>query len=102
MANQNERMAWEDEDKYWRTNYRERPYASSAGNDYNFYQPGYRYGYESAHQFKGKEWDDVESDLSKNWSTYQHRGDSTWEQIKDAVRDAWNRVTGHHPVGSRY
>ena len=50
---------WEDEDTFWRTNYRTRPYAS-AGNDYEFYQPGYRYGYEAANRYHGKSWDEVE------------------------------------------
>ena len=39
---------WSTEDAYWRTNYKNRPYASSGTNDYDYYQPGYRYGYESA------------------------------------------------------
>jgi hypothetical protein len=38
----------------------------------------------------------VESDLRTGWDKYEHRlsGGSTWENIKDAVRDAWHRVTG--------
>jgi hypothetical protein len=101
MAHEHDRLAWTDEDEYWRANYRNRPYASSAGRDYDYYQPGYRYGYESANLYEGRNWSDVEPDLSRNWSTYEHRGNSTWENIKDAVRDAWDRVTGHRPVGTR-
>ena len=100
MADQNKRVVWDDEDQYWRTNYRNRPYGSTADRDYEFYQPGYRYGYESANRFEGRSWDDVESDLSKNWNSYEHRGNSTWEQIKEAVRDGWDRVTGKRPVGT--
>ena len=92
---------WEDEDTYWRTNYRTRPYASAGSQEYEHYRPGYRYGYEAAHKYQGKNWNDVESDLSKSWNTYEHRGSSTWEQIKDAARDAWDRIMGRHPVGSR-
>jgi hypothetical protein len=101
MANQDARMGWTDEDNYWRTNYKSRPYASTGGQDYTFYQPGYRYGYESAYRYEGRTWNDVESELSRNWNTFEHRGTSTWEQMKDAVRDAWDRVTGKRPVGSR-
>ncbi|HXW04469.1 MAG TPA: hypothetical protein VD833_04495 [Vicinamibacterales bacterium] len=90
---------WDVEDSYWKSNYRTRPYASS--NDYDYYRPGYRYGYESAHRYSGRTWEDAESDLRANWNTYEHRGQSTWEQMKEAVRDAWNRVTGHRPVSSR-
>ncbi len=99
--NQNTKFNWNDEDTYWRSNFKTRPYASSGSHDYNFYQPGYRYGAESANRYQGKNWSDVESDLSRGWNQYEHRGQSTWEQVKDAVRDAWDRVTGHHPVGAR-
>ncbi len=95
------RSAWNDEDTYWRSNYRSRPYGSSADRDYDFYQPGYRYGYEAANRYHGRSWSDVESDLSRDWNSYQHRGNSTWDQIKDAVRDAWDRVTGNQPAGVR-
>lgn len=92
---------WRDEDVYWRENYRTRPYASSGMNEYDFYQPGYRYGYESAQRYAGRQWNEVEADLKRGWNTFEHRTESTWEQIKDAVRDAWDRVMGRHPVGSR-
>jgi hypothetical protein len=95
------RSVWSDEDAYWRQNYRTRPYASSAGRDYDYYQPGYRYGFESASRYPNRSWNEVESDLRREWDTFQYRGTSTWEQMKDAVRDAWDRVTGHRPVGVR-
>jgi hypothetical protein len=102
MADLKDRLGWDDEDEYWRTNYRNRPYASAAGRDYDFYRPGYRYGYEAACRYQNRDWNEVESDLSRNWSAYEHRGTSTWEQIKDAVRDGWDRVTGKHPAGARH
>lgn len=83
---------WDAEDTYWRTNYRTRPYASS-GSDYETYRPGYRYGYEAARKYHGRDWNDVESDLSRGWNTFEHRANSTWEQVKAAVKDAWDRVT---------
>jgi hypothetical protein len=91
---------WNAEDAYWRTNFRNRPYASSE-SDYETYRPGYRYGYEAAHRYQGKKWNDVESDLSRGWNTFEHRASSTWEQVKAAVRDAWDRVTSNRPVGTR-
>jgi hypothetical protein len=97
----NTRSLWNDEDTYWRANYRNRPYASSAGRDYDFYQPGYRYGYEAANRYQNRNWDEVENDLARDWNTFEHRGASTWEQMKAAVRDAWDRVTGNRPVAAR-
>ena len=97
MANMNKRMEWTDEDSYWRQNYRSRPYFRS-GQEYDFYQPGYRFGYESASRYGGeRDWDEVEGQLARDWDHYEHRRDprSTWQQVKEAARDAWARVTGH-------
>ena len=66
----------------------------NADRGFDFYQPGYRYGYESATRHRGRKWTDVESDLRTGWDRYEHRGQGTWENVQDAVRDAWNRVTG--------
>lgn len=100
MADRTDRFSWDDEDTYWRTNYRNRPYATS-GSSYDAYQPGYRFGYEAANRYRDRDWNDVESELSRSWNTYEYRGNSTWEQIKGAVRDAWDRVTGKRSVGTR-
>jgi hypothetical protein len=91
--------SWDDEDAYWRTNYRNRPYASSG--DYERFQPGYRFGFDAAGRYRGREWQEIEPELSSSWNKYEYRGSSTWEQVKDAVRDAWDRVTGKRSVGAR-
>jgi hypothetical protein len=85
-------LLWDDEDAYWRNSFSSRPYAS--GGTYDTYRPGYRYGYESAQRYRGRSWDDVERDLERDWDSYADRGTSTWQQMKNAVRDAWDRVTG--------
>jgi DNA ligase-1 len=87
-------LDWTAEDDYWRNNYTTRPYVGSDRN-YDRWQPGYRYGWESAQRYQGRQWNDVEHDLRSGWDRYEHRGTSTWEQIKDAVRDGWNRLTGN-------
>src|SRR4051794_40541966 len=38
VADTSKRLEWTDEDTYWRTNYRNRPYASTAGREYDYYQ----------------------------------------------------------------
>jgi hypothetical protein len=42
----------------------------------------------------GRTWDEAEPDLRRGWDSYEHRGKSPapWEEIKDAVGDAWERV----------
>jgi hypothetical protein len=87
--------SWETEDNYWHENFTSRPYA--LGPDYyERFRPGYRYGFESAQHNLGRSWDEAEPDLRRGWDSYQHRGasPSTWEEIKSAVRDAWDRVVG--------
>ena len=69
---------------------------------YTHYRPGYRYGYDAASRYKDRSGGEVESDLSRSWNSYEHRGTSTWEQMKDAVRDAWERVTGKSSSRSGY
>ena len=94
--------AWETEDNFWHENFSSRPYA--IGPDYyERFRPAYRYGFESARHHSGRTFDDAESDLKTGWDRYEHRGDnrSAWEEIKDAVRDAWDRVTGHSTMSTR-
>jgi len=101
MAEQIKPTDWDEEDAYWKANFRTRPYASAADRDYDYYRPGYRYGYESANRYQGREWNDVEADLRRDWDRYEHRAQTAWEQVKSAVRDAWDRVTGRTRIGSR-
>ena len=91
---------WTTEDAYWRQNYASRPYVR-ADRGYEYYQPGYRYGFESAQRYRGREWNEVESDVRRGWDRFEYRAQSTWENVKDAVRDAWDRVTGKDRVTSR-
>lgn len=83
-------MSWADEERYWRAEYGNRSYGR--GRSYEELAPAYRFGYESSLRYGARGWNDVESDLSSDWTRYPHRSDSNWEQIKDAVRDAWDRM----------
>jgi hypothetical protein len=84
---------WGTERDYWRTNYQSRPYVS-ADRAFEYYEPGYRYGYQEAKRQAGRTWDQVKDDLQREWNEFQYRGQARWEDVKDAVRDAWDRVTG--------
>ena len=91
--------AWETEDNYWAENFSSRPYA--LGPDYyDRFRPAYRYGFDSARHDLGRSWEDAEPDLRTGWEKYQNESGSpsAWEEIKDAVRDAWDRVTGGRVV----
>ena len=96
MEDRTRPLSWHDEDQFWRNTFSTRPYTVSAP-DYEVWQGAYRYGYEAARHHHGREWHDVEPELARGWSSYEHRGESTWEHIKAAVRDAWDRAI-HHSV----
>lgn len=80
------------EDAYWRENYSERPYVSGS-RSFEDYGPAYGYGVSAFTKYPGRSFDDVESDLSRDWGST--RGNSTldWSGAKEASRDAWNRAS---------
>jgi uncharacterized protein (TIGR02271 family) len=75
----------------WDTHY------SSLGGSYEDYAPAYRYGSEMARsdKYRGRKWNDVESDLKSGWETRHpgEKGASTWERFKAAVRHGWDNIT---------
>jgi hypothetical protein len=87
-------LDWTAEDEYWRSSFANRPYIGSH-RDYSYWQPAYRYGFESARRYQGRAWNDVEDDLRTGWDRYEHKTRSTWEDIKAAVRDGWDRLVGN-------
>ena len=90
--------SWNEEDAYWRENFARRPYAS--GRQYEEYRPAFKYGYESGTHHMGRGWNEVESDLRTGWDRFEGKGPggAAWENVKDAVKDAWHRITGQHDV----
>jgi hypothetical protein len=82
---------WGTEDAYWRESFVTRPYVQ-VDRGYEFYQPAYRYGATAATRFSGREWHDIENDLSRDWDKERGGASSKWEDVKDAVRDGWERA----------
>jgi uncharacterized protein (TIGR02271 family) len=80
-------------DEDFRTDYNQR-YGSS-GQPYDFYAPSYEYGYRMASdpRYKGRSFEDVESDLRQDYG--MRYPTSTWERMKDAIRYGWDRVVHH-------
>lgn len=79
------------EDAYWRDNYSSRPYAS--GGSYDEYQPAYRYGMDAYSKYPDRSFDEVESDLGRDWPNARGRSPLEWERAKHASRDAWHRLS---------
>jgi len=80
------------EDAYWRENYKTRPYAQGDFTYDEDYRPAYQYGWESRKRFEGRKFDEVESDLGRDWERAKGRSRLGWENAKQATRDAWHRV----------
>jgi uncharacterized membrane protein/stress response protein YsnF len=66
---------------------------ATRGVPYDRWAPAYRYGYDIATdpQYRDREWAAVEADARREWDQ-RHRG--TWEDMKDAIRYAWDKVRG--------
>ena len=79
------------EDTYWRDNYASRPYVSGA--TYDDYGPAYRYGVEGYGRYEGRKFDDVESELSRDWQGARGTSTLAWDKAKHATRESWNRVS---------
>jgi hypothetical protein len=83
-----------EEDAFWREEHSKRPYFKSDRNYDDFYQPAYRYGWESAthQQYGNRRFDEVENDLERGWSSFRGNAKSEWRDVRDASRDAFDRV----------
>lgn len=80
-----------DEDAYWRDNFTSRSYADK-GVGYEAYQPAYRLGVEASQRHSGRQFEEVEADLGREWE--QSRGTSTldWNKARHAAKDAFDRT----------
>ncbi|MES2899853.1 MAG: YsnF/AvaK domain-containing protein [Pseudomonadota bacterium] len=82
-----------DDDAYfrghWTSNF------ANAGGTYDDYAPAYRYGNSMARSdlYRGRPWEDVETNLRTDWESRNAGSGSTWENMKSAVRHGWERMT---------
>ena len=85
--------SWNNDRSWWQQNFNSRPYVS-ADRRFEDYEPSYRFGYAAANRYRGRNFNDIELNLRSDWDRHEGRGNSTWDHVKDAVRDAWDKVTG--------
>lgn len=80
-------------DQDYRRHY-ETQHAARTGRPYSDYQPAYRHGYTLATdaRYADRSWEDVEPVARRDWET-QHQDRGTWEDFKDSVKYAWDRMT---------
>jgi len=80
-----------EEGAYWLQNYNAAPYVSK-GEEYGIYEPAYRYGWESYEKNRGRKFEDIESELSRDWEKNRGTSSLPWDKAKPAAQDAWSRV----------
>ncbi|MCA1857624.1 hypothetical protein LE190_17050 [Massilia oculi] len=85
----------EDDDSAYRSHWNATYSTAQDAGSYDDYKPAYAYGTEMARneRYRGRRWDEVENDLRSDWDTRYGGGQSTWEKMKSAVRQGWDRVT---------
>lgn len=82
----------EAEDRYWRDNYGSRDYVTR-DSTYDDYGPAYRYGVDSYARYPDRSFDEVETDLGRDWDSARGRSRLGWDNARHASRDAWRRVS---------
>lgn len=86
---------WNNENTYWEDNFATRPYAS--GRTYDDFAPAYEYGFNSYTHYRGAKFDDLKDDeLSKGWEQARGKSNLTWAEVREAVRDSYNRRLERH------
>lgn len=81
----------EQQASYWREQYQHEPYVAK-GEKYDDYAPAYRTGYEGRTQYAGQRFDEVESDLRRDWENARGNSKLGWDKASQACRAAWDRA----------
>lgn len=76
---------------YWRDNYVSEPYIQP-NSSYDDYAPAYRTGYEGYGRYYGRTYNDVETELQRDYETNRGNSNLGWEKAKHATRAAWDKV----------
>ena len=79
------------EDAYWRDQYNKEPYYTSPYG-YDDYAAAYRTGYEAHTRYPGKSFEEIESDLQRDYTSNRGRSRLDWNDVRPASYAAWNRL----------
>lgn len=79
------------EEAFWKEAYVEEPYYVE-GKAYEYYAPAYRIGWEGHMRFRGRQFEEVEAELRKEYDHFVSEGAPDWGIGRQAARSAWDRV----------
>lgn len=80
-----------EESAYWQKSYKQEPYYVQ-GKPYDYYEPGYRAGWEGRVRYDGRTFEEAEDELSTDYNTRRSARDPEWDDIQPAAHAAWDRV----------
>lgn len=80
------------EEAYWRDNFSGRPYVGEQAN-FDDYGPAYRYGLDAQVNYPGRDFNDIEPELSRDWGRFRGSSRLEWNDAKHATQDAWKRLS---------
>lgn len=82
---------WTEAEPAFREHY-ETAYAST-DRDFDAYKPAYEYGLAAGQTYQDRDYATMESDLRSDYAARYHDGDdSTWDDVKDAVRHGYRHA----------
>lgn len=86
-----------EEDAYWRTHYRTRPYVEP-DRPYEDYRPAYQQGWEARARHADRPFHEVEPEMRRAWENQPRRASHLdWERARNCARDAWERLDRIQP-----
>ena len=56
------------------------------GQEYEYYAPAYRFGYELAEENAGRDWESVQAEAQRHW---QSNHASAWDEMSEAIHYGW-------------
>jgi hypothetical protein len=82
------------EDAYWRENYRATGLIDPT-REYEYYQPAYRFGWESYSRYGRRSFEEIDEALQDEWEKERGPSSPDWSEARGPARDAWDRVARH-------
>ena len=79
------------EEQYWKDEYSARPYVPE-GASYDDYGPAYCFGVDCYAKYRGRDFDEVEADLAREWDSARGSSRLTWNEARYAAKDSFERV----------
>nr|WP_145552482.1 hypothetical protein [Variovorax boronicumulans] len=78
------------EEAYWRAHHA--GLGDGAGS-YDDYGPAYRYGVSAYGRHPGRNFEELDEELARDWNRARGRSTLDWESARHASRDAWQRLS---------